>query len=46
MPEIQKKLEIQGVEPAPVTPAEYDAQMRQEIAENIEVAKVAGVQLN
>ncbi len=30
-PETQKKLAIQGVEPSPVTPAEYDAQMRLEI---------------
>ncbi len=29
MPDVQKKLNVQGVEPSPVTPAEYDAQIRQ-----------------
>jgi len=43
-PETQKKLAVQGVEPSPVTPAEYDAQMRMEIAENTRIAKEAGVQ--
>jgi tripartite-type tricarboxylate transporter receptor subunit TctC len=45
-PEVQKKLNVQGVEPSPVTPAEYDAQMRQEIAANLRIAKEAGVQTN
>jgi tripartite-type tricarboxylate transporter receptor subunit TctC len=44
LPQVQKKLEVQGVEPSPVTPVEYDAQIRQEIAENIMVAKEVGVQ--
>jgi tripartite-type tricarboxylate transporter receptor subunit TctC len=44
MPEVQKKLDVQGVEPSPVTPAEYDAQIRQEVADNIRIAKAAGVQ--
>jgi tripartite-type tricarboxylate transporter receptor subunit TctC len=43
-PDIQKKLQAQGVEPSPVTPAEYDAQMRQEIADNIRIAKAAGLE--
>jgi tripartite-type tricarboxylate transporter receptor subunit TctC len=46
MPEIKKKLEIQGVEPSPVTPAQYDAQIRQEIAENMRIAKEAGLTFN
>jgi tripartite-type tricarboxylate transporter receptor subunit TctC len=45
-PEVQKKLNAQGVEPSPVTPAEYDAQMRQEIAANLQIARAAGVQTN
>ena len=46
MPEVQKKLQIQGVESSPVTPKEYDAQIRQEVAENIRIAKAASVQQN
>jgi tripartite-type tricarboxylate transporter receptor subunit TctC len=46
MPEVQKKLDIQGVEPSPVTPAEFDAQMREEITVNLNVAKQAGVVYN
>jgi tripartite-type tricarboxylate transporter receptor subunit TctC len=45
-PEVQKKLNAQGVEASPVTPAEYDAQMRQEIAANLQIAREAGVQTN
>jgi tripartite-type tricarboxylate transporter receptor subunit TctC len=44
MPDVQKKLDLQGVEPSPVTPAEYDAQIRKEIAENARIAKEAGVE--
>jgi tripartite-type tricarboxylate transporter receptor subunit TctC len=44
LPEVQKKLDVQGVEPSPVTPAEYDAQIRQEVADNLRIAKAAGVQ--
>lgn len=46
MPEVQKNLQLQGVEPSPVTPAEYDAQIRQEITDNVRIAKAAGVELN
>jgi tripartite-type tricarboxylate transporter receptor subunit TctC len=45
-PEVQKKLNAQGVEASPVTPAEYDALMRQEIAANLQIAREAGVQTN
>jgi tripartite-type tricarboxylate transporter receptor subunit TctC len=44
MPAVQRKLEGQGVEPSPVTPAQFDAQMRREIAENQRIAKEAGLQ--
>jgi tripartite-type tricarboxylate transporter receptor subunit TctC len=43
-PELQKKLELQGAQPSPVTPAEFDAQIRQEIADNLRIAKAAGVE--
>jgi tripartite-type tricarboxylate transporter receptor subunit TctC len=46
MPEIQKKLATQGVEASQVTPAEYDSQIRQEIMENIRIAKEAGLGSN
>ncbi len=46
LPEVQKNLQLQGVEPSPVTPAEYDAQIRREIADNIRIAKKAGVEFN
>jgi tripartite-type tricarboxylate transporter receptor subunit TctC len=46
MPEVKKKLGVQGVEATPVSPAEYDKQIRQEIAENLEIAKAAGLQAN
>jgi tripartite-type tricarboxylate transporter receptor subunit TctC len=44
MPDTKKKLAIQGVEPTPVTPAEYDQQIRQEITDNLRIAKAAGLQ--
>lgn len=43
MPAIQKKLALQGVEPSPVTPTQFDAQIREEIAENMNIARQAGV---
>lgn len=46
MPEVQNKLDILGVQPAPVTPAEFDAQIRQEITLNLKVAKDAGLTFN
>jgi tripartite-type tricarboxylate transporter receptor subunit TctC len=46
MPEVQQKLGIQGVEPSPVTPEELDAQIRDEIAANVKMAKDAGLTFN
>jgi tripartite-type tricarboxylate transporter receptor subunit TctC len=43
-PDVQKKLSTQGVEPSPVTPAEYDRQIRQEVEDNIKIAQAAGLQ--
>jgi tripartite-type tricarboxylate transporter receptor subunit TctC len=43
LPAIQAKFEVQGVEPSPVTPAEFDAQIRQEVADNLRIAEAAGV---
>ncbi len=46
MPEVQKKLDVQGVQASPVTPTEFDAQIREEIAVNLKVAKDAGLTFN
>jgi tripartite-type tricarboxylate transporter receptor subunit TctC len=45
-PEVQQKLAAQGVEPAPLTPAEMDAMIRREIALNLKIAKEAGLKFN
>jgi tripartite-type tricarboxylate transporter receptor subunit TctC len=46
LPEVQQKLSVQGVEPAPLTPAEMDAMIRREIALNLKIAKEAGLKFN
>jgi tripartite-type tricarboxylate transporter receptor subunit TctC len=46
LPEVQQKLAVQGVEPAPLTPAEMDAMIRREIALNLKIAKDAGLKFN
>jgi tripartite-type tricarboxylate transporter receptor subunit TctC len=46
LPEVQQKLTIQGVEPAPLTPSEMDAMIRREIALNLKIAKDAGLKFN
>ena len=44
MPEVKRKLDLQGVETSPVTPEQFDLQMKQEISENLSIAHQAGVQ--
>jgi tripartite-type tricarboxylate transporter receptor subunit TctC len=46
LPDVQQKLKVQGVEPAPMTPAEMDAMIRREIALNLKIAKEAGLKFN
>jgi tripartite-type tricarboxylate transporter receptor subunit TctC len=46
LPEVQQKLAVQGVEAAPLTPAEMDAMIRREIALNLKIAKDAGLKFN
>jgi tripartite-type tricarboxylate transporter receptor subunit TctC len=46
LPEVQQKLTVQGVEPAPLTPNEMDAMIRREIALNLKIAKEAGLKFN
>ena len=46
LPEVQQKLTAQGVEPAPLTPADMDAMIRREIALNLKIAKESGLKFN
>jgi tripartite-type tricarboxylate transporter receptor subunit TctC len=46
LPDVQKKLAVQGVEPAPLSPAEMDEMIRREIALNLKIAKAAGLKFN
>lgn len=46
LPDVQQKLKVQGVEPAPLTPSDMDAMVRREIALNIKIAKEAGPKFN
>ena len=46
LPEVQAKLAPQGVEPMPLTPAEFDALIAKEIASNVALAKAAGLKFN
>ena len=44
--DIKDKLLKQGVEPLPLSPAEFDALMVKEIAANLALAKAAGLKFN
>jgi len=46
LPEVQQKLTVQGVEPAPLNRSEMDAMIRREIALNLKIAKEAGLKFN
>jgi tripartite-type tricarboxylate transporter receptor subunit TctC len=46
LPAVKEKLDVQGVEPLPLTSAEFDALMRREIASNLALAKAAGLKFN
>jgi tripartite-type tricarboxylate transporter receptor subunit TctC len=46
LPSVKEKLDAQGVEPLPLSPAEFDALMRREIASNLALAKAAGLKFN
>jgi tripartite-type tricarboxylate transporter receptor subunit TctC len=45
-PAVQGKLAEQGVEPMPLTPAQFDAMIAREILSNIALAKAAGLKLD
>jgi tripartite-type tricarboxylate transporter receptor subunit TctC len=46
LPGVVEKLRPQGIEPMPLTPAEFDALIRKEIAANIELVKAAGLRFS
>jgi tripartite-type tricarboxylate transporter receptor subunit TctC len=46
LPAVQDRLKPQGIEPLPLSPAEFDALMRREIASNLALAKAAGLKFN
>jgi tripartite-type tricarboxylate transporter receptor subunit TctC len=46
LPAIADKLKPQGLEPMPMTPKEFDALIRREIAANIALVKAAGLKFN
>jgi tripartite-type tricarboxylate transporter receptor subunit TctC len=43
---VQEKLAAQGIDPMPVTPAEFDAIVKGEIDANIALVKAAGIKVN
>jgi tripartite-type tricarboxylate transporter receptor subunit TctC len=45
-PEVTERLAPQGNEPMPLTPEQFDATIRTEIAENLALAKAAGLTFN
>jgi tripartite-type tricarboxylate transporter receptor subunit TctC len=45
-PNVVEKFAPQGIEPLPLTPAEFDALIRKEIATNIALVKAAGLKFN
>jgi tripartite-type tricarboxylate transporter receptor subunit TctC len=45
-PNVVEKFAPQGIEPLPLTPSEFDALIRKEIAANIALVKAAGLKFN
>jgi tripartite-type tricarboxylate transporter receptor subunit TctC len=43
---VREKLAQQGIDPMPITPAEFDALIQKEIAESIALVKAAGIKVN
>jgi len=43
---VREKLAAQGIDPMPISAAEFDAQIRKEIAESIALVKAAGIKVN
>ena len=45
-PGVMEKFKPQGIEPMPLSPTEFDALIKKEVAANITLAKVAGIKVN
>jgi tripartite-type tricarboxylate transporter receptor subunit TctC len=45
-PVVVDKFKPQGIEPMPLSPAEFDALIKKEVAANIALAKAAGIKIN
>jgi tripartite-type tricarboxylate transporter receptor subunit TctC len=45
-PAVVEKLAAQGIDPMPVSAAEFDAQIKKEIADSIALVKAAGIKVN
>ena len=46
LPAVQEKFKPQGIEPMPLTPEEFDALIKREVAANIALVKAAGLKFN
>jgi tripartite-type tricarboxylate transporter receptor subunit TctC len=46
LPQVAEKLKHQGIEPMAISPAEMDAMIRKEIANNLAIVKAAGLKFN
>jgi tripartite-type tricarboxylate transporter receptor subunit TctC len=46
LPAVKDKFALQGIDPMPLTPAEFDALIKKEIAINIALVKAAGIRFN
>jgi tripartite-type tricarboxylate transporter receptor subunit TctC len=46
LPAVQERLKQLGMEPLTLSPAQFDAQIRDEIAANAKVIKNAGIKTN
>ena len=45
-PAVVEKLGAQGIDPMPMTAADFDAQIKREIEESIALVKAAGIKVN
>jgi len=46
LPAVMEKFKPQGIEPMPLSPAEFDAMIRKEVANNLAIVKAAGLKFN
>jgi tripartite-type tricarboxylate transporter receptor subunit TctC len=46
LPAVRQKFAPQGIEPMPLSPAEFDALIKKEIGINLALVKAAGIKFN